>query len=490
ITQMGQHFLTLLQSGIEDPAANIQQLPLLSKAEHHDMVHKFNRGPDVAIADQCIHQLFEWRVAQSSDDVAVEFGDEALTYSQLNRKANQLAVYLRIKGVGRGTLVGLCVARSFELQIAILAVLKAGGAYVPFDPNNPPSRLLYMVEDSAISLMLTNTFENKFSERFDIGAILKDGGCEGIETLNLDEPQVQQQLNQLSSRNSSQNHSDEISSSDAAYIIYTSGTTGNPKGVVQHHQTITNLVHGLAVDERLGKQLKTLQFSPASFDISLQEMATCWLNNSALVYISEHDKQTLVNLPDIILKQGIERLYFPPAVLLWLAETAIERGLSFPLLQEISAAGDSLNITEHLSEFMHQHPNCTLWNSYGPTEMHVVTTALIDDYSVGAQPSIGKFIANTKGYIVNPLRSIQPRGAVGELYLAGAGMAKGYLNRPKLTSQLFFDNALVQSERIYKTGDLVRMLPDGSLAYMGRVDEQVQIRGLRVELGEIESQLA
>ena len=490
IDHLGQHFLTLLQSAIAEPSANIHQLPLLSKTEHHDMVHKLNRGPDVAIDEQCIHQLFEWRVAQSPNDIAVEFGDEQMTYSELNRRANQLAVYLRIKGVGTGTLVGLCVARSFELQIAILAILKAGGAYVPFDPNNPPSRLLYMVEDSSISLMITNIFDNEFTERFNIETILKEGGCEGIETLNLDAPQVQQQLSQLSSRNPLQNHSDEISSSDAAYIIYTSGTTGNPKGVVQHHQTITNLVHGLAANERLGQQLKTLQFSPVSFDISLQEMATCWLNNSALVYISEHDKQSLVNLPDILLKQGIERLYLPPAVLLWLAETAIERGLNFNVLQEVSAAGDSLNITEHLSEFMRQHPKCKLWNSYGPTEMHVVTTALIDDCSVGAQPSIGKFIANTKGYIVNSLRSIQPRGAVGELYLAGAGMAIGYLNRPQLTAQLFFNNALIENERIYKTGDLVRMLPDGSLAYMGRVDEQVQIRGLRVELGEIQSQLA
>ncbi|WP_231102277.1 AMP-binding protein, partial [Pseudoalteromonas luteoviolacea] len=282
-----------------------------------------------------------------------------------------------------------------------------------------------------------------------------------------------------------------VRATNLAYVIYTSGSTGQPKGVCQVHKTISNLIYS-TVDK--SKPLKTLQFTPFTFDVSVQEIFSCFYSGATLVQISELQKSNLNELATLICSQGIQRLYIPPAVFeLMTMEWIKSDDKTLEALTEIICAGDKLEKTHNLIEFLTHNPNCQIHNHYGPTETHVATTSTVKVLT--DRITIGKVIDNCAAFIVDHSGALSPKGSVGELYIGGAGLARGYLNKPELTAERFIDNPFYEEQnpdspmRLYSTGDLVRYLPCGEIEFIGRIDNQVKIRGFRIELGEVENQL-
>jgi amino acid adenylation domain-containing protein len=464
IAKMACHFECLLEALLLAPTENVFKVPMMDEHEAQQLLQYNDTALDHS-ANCCIHELFEAQVLKDANAIAVEFDDRQLSYAQLNAQANQLAHYLiEHQQVKPDTLVGVCTERSIEMVIGILAILKAGGAYVPLDPSLPQSRLKHMLADAGLTTVLTQRhLKTPVDER---QAVFVDdlAFISGYSSSNI---------------TSSKPH-------HLAYVIYTSGSTGLPKGVLQTHQTIANLVQGQSQVDNINRPLRTLQFAATGFDVSVQEIFTAWFTGGPLVIISDQDKRDLPALPALLQRLSIERLFIAPALLYWLTEQQID----LTALKEVISAGDALIITPTVAAFFDAHPQCTLWNHYGPTETHVVTTCLAisneGDKSEGGCP-IGKPIANTQAYVVDQHLMLVPQGVPGELLIGGAGLARGYLAQPELSAEKFIDNPFDQSgSRLYKTGDLVRWVPGGNLIFMGRLDHQVKIRGFRVELNEIE----
>ena len=474
--------LQLLLKGIaEDSTQRIFELPLLSADETNHLIHTVNETNASYSTDLCIHQLFEKQVHKCPNDIAVRFDQHSLSYSELNQHANQLAHYLLEQGVDTDSMIGLCIERSLEMIIGLLAILKSGAAYLPLDSLYPKGRLSHMIRDSGLSLILTD--QKSVSV---IKQIIKTNDTQTIKHINLDD----KLLNSLSDYPLENPVIQGLTSEHLAYVIYTSGSTGQPKGVLQKHATITNLLQAQVQGSGLKNRLITLQFAPISFDVSIQEIATCWYTASPLIIISEQAKQELNRLPKLLQKHAVQRVFLPPAVLNWLTEEMAKTTLQLPELREIIVAGEALVISKYLKSYLTANSNCRLWNHYGPTETHVASIALIDVNQQCLSQPIGKVLTNLTGYILDKHQELVPYGAIGELYIGGRGLAKAYLNQPELTKQKFIANPLKgKDEILYSTGDLVRYLSDGQLAFIGRADEQVQIRGFRIELGEIEQQL-
>ncbi|MBE9169068.1 amino acid adenylation domain-containing protein [Pleurocapsales cyanobacterium LEGE 06147] len=428
----------------------------------------------------CIHQLVENQVAKTPDTVAVIFEDRQLTYRELNQKANQLAHYLIELGVKPEVLVGVCVERSLEMIVALLAILKAGGAYVPLDPNYPQERLAYMLEDSQAKVLLS---QSQFAESFtdhSVKVIYLDKQWEIIEG-GEENPTTGVQLDHL------------------AYVIYTSGSTGKPKGVAMPHLPLMNLLTWQMQNFKLVRA-KTLQFTPISFDVSFQEIFSTLCSGGTLVLIPDSTRRNSEALLSYLSKQAIERLFLPFIALQHLAEVANQT--RSPLyLQEVITAGEQLKITRSIANWFSQLKDCTLYNQYGPSESHVVT-----EYQLSGSPKdwphlppIGQPITNTTIYLLDPnlrrqsdpIKLVDP-GEPGELAIGGVALARGYLNQPELIDSKFISNPFNNEtgSRLYRTGDLARLLPDGNLEYIERIDNQVKIHGVRIELGEIEVNLS
>jgi amino acid adenylation domain-containing protein len=481
IARMGAHFIELVKVLSTNPECAIGEVEFLTVKEKHQFLVEWNDTAAPYPKDKCIHELFEVQVEQNPDAVAVVFEDTQLTYGELNRRANQLAHYLvSERGVKPDTLVGICVERSLEMVIGILGILKAGAAYVPLDPDYPQARLQYMLEDAALSTIIT---QSHLKEKTKIGV---------ARALYLDDAKIQQQIKNKPFTNLNPRELG-LKSSQLAYVIYTSGSTGKPKGVMQHHKTIVNLVFH-QIRSQGNKPLRTLQFASISFDVSIQEIASTLLTSGTLFILSSELKVNLVDLPRIIIKLSIQRLFIPPAVLKWLAED-LKENITFPCLREIFSAGDALAFDKSIQRLMQVNSQCCLRNDYGPTESHVVTRYEVEQIN-NDRVSIGRPIQNSQVYILDGLSHVVPVVVAGELHIGGEGLARGYLNRPELTAEKFIANPFydpsnpVSSERLYKTGDLCRYLPDGNIEFLGRIDHQVKIRGFRIELGEIENALA
>ncbi|NQZ12121.1 MAG: amino acid adenylation domain-containing protein, partial [Algicola sp.] len=469
IERLGRHYVSLLSGIVANSLGRIGELPMLSQDEREYLLHTVNKtGADYA--KDCIHQLFERQAQQNPDNIALVFEHQQLSYQQLNEKANRLAHYLIEQGVAPGTLVGIAVERSMSMVIGILAILKAGGAYVPFDLNYPQSRLDHMVLDSGIRLLLSQKGLSVSFEAEQLTTIWLDDET-SVYAYAATNPDVAQLAK------------------SPAYVIYTSGSTGLPKGVVQSHQTLTNLVSYCAEHNNQNLPKTTLAFTSISFDVSVQELATSWFTGSLLVMISQPDKDNLFALPELLQSKAIERVFMPPSVLQFVAEQLQQQSMVLNHLSEVIVAGDALLVTPAIEHFLAQHPECCLWNHYGPTETHVVTTARIDNRLDISRPPIGKAVANTRLYVLDDNQNLTPYGNVGQLYVSGVGVALEYLNQSELTSERFITSAL-DGSRLYATGDLVRYIENGELDYIGRADQQVKIRGFRIELGEIEHQLA
>lgn len=476
IERMAGHFQILLEGIVAQPQQRIAELPLLTAVEQQQLRVEWNDTPADYPLDQCIHELFEMQVQRTPDAVAVVYGNQQLTYYQLNSRANQLARYLQSVGVKADARVGLCVERSLEMVVGLLGILKAGGAYVPLDPHYPQERLSDMLQDAAVSVLLTQQqwVASLPSHRADI--VCLDSQWQVIRTQSQENPVSQ------------------VSATNLAYVIYTSGSTGQPKGIAMQHDSLVNLIAWQLENAMSNSKAKTLQFAPVSFDVSFQEIFSTWCGGGVLVLISEEIRRDACALLRLLVEAEIERLFLPVVALQQLAQVADRSPCHPKNLREIITAGEQLQLTPTLISFFNKLPNCVLHNHYGPSETHVVTAFTLNGSASDwpAIPPIGRPIANTQLYILGDNLQPVPVGVSGELYISGAGVARGYFNRPDLTQAKFIpDPFSPQSQaRLYKTGDLARYLPDGNAQFLGRSDRQVKIRGFRIEPGEVETVLS
>ena len=517
IARMGNHFLTLLEGVVTNQTGQLQDLPLITQTERHQLLVEWN-DTHTEYPDKCIHQLFEEQVQSTPQNIALQFGDEALTYEQLNHRADQLADYLITLGVKPDALVGLCIERSVEMVVGLLAILKAGGAYVPLDPSYPQERLAYMLSDSQASVLLTQKkFIDYLPKHERVVCLDKERDIKYREELR-DEP-----FRDVTSNISTDVKAESVKPENLAYVIYTSGSTGKPKGVAMSNRSLVNLLIwqiGNQITNGIANQnAKTLQFSPISFDVSFQEIFSTLCAGGTLVLIPDDVRRDAIALLKLLTEQRIERLFLPFVALQQLAEVAASSDYLPVSLREIITAGEQLQMTTALTNFLTRLPNCTLQNQYGPSESHVVTAftlessthARVQKFQIQKSqtsqisqkltlPPIGRPIANTQIYILDSHHQPVPVGVPGELHIGGVSLAREYLNRSDLTIQKFIPNPFFAGSRtgeegnpkpkLYKTGDLARYLPDGNIEFLGRIDNQVKIRGFRIELGEIETAIA
>ena len=470
------HFQTLLEAAAASPDTPLDQLSLLPDAERNLILHEWNQTDSDYPRHLCVHQLFERQVQITPDAAALVFENEKLSYHILNERANQLAHFLRKQNVRPETRVGICLPRSPEMLIALLAVLKAGGAYVPLDPAYPAERLAFMLTDSAAPVLLTTTELQKALPQTVAQVVCLDA----IEMERAQE--------------SAENLDGLAKSENLAYVLYTSGSTGKPKGVAMPHRPLVNLISWQVQQDALSVGSPTLQFTPIHFDVSFQEIFATLCSGGRLALITRELQRDALALLRFMMEEKIERIFLPYVALQNLAQ-AVEFGGALPAhLREIVTAGEALQITPQIRRLMQSLPACRLHNHYGPTETHVVTahtlTGSPEDWPV--LPPIGRPLPNVKVYLLDRNLNPVPLGVSGELYLSGGCLSNGYLNNPALTAERFFDadsSLSAHHSSLYKTGDLARYLPNGDLQFLGRADEQVKIRGHRVEPGEIETAL-
>lgn len=452
----------------DEPVAS---LDILAHGQRRRIVEEWN---DTAVAEgdvAGVHAFFERQAARTPDAIAVEYGDEALTYAELDRRSDALAYHLRDLGVVPDDRIGLFVDRSIDATIGLLAVLKAGGAYVPLDREYPAERLAYMMEQAAPRVILTQSHLLASLPGTDVAVVLLDDERHIVPAGAGREPVA-------------------IEPHHLAYVIYTSGSIGRPKGVSLPHRALVNLMRWHF--STLRPALRTLQIASLSFDASFHEMFAAWGTGGTLVVPPENLRRDITGLLDFLAEQQIGKVIFPVVVLQQLAEVQATSGKLLPCLVEVMATGEQLQITQPVRRFFQRHPWCVLHNHYGPSESHVVTAYTFgpDTDAWATHPPIGKPIDNTQIYLLNERMRPVPRGATGELYIGGANLARGYFGRDELTDERFVPDPFGDPHtRLYRTGDLARYLPDGDIEFLGRSDHQVKIRGFRVELAEVEGAL-
>ncbi|MEV7229556.1 amino acid adenylation domain-containing protein [Polymorphospora sp. NPDC051019] len=462
LTQMADH-----------PERPVAELTLLDERDRARVLRQARTAP----VERDIRARFDSRVGTAPDAVAVSFEGGSLRYAELDRRANQLAHHLRERGVGPDSLVAVCLRRSPDLVVAMVAILRAGGAYVPLDPGYPADRLAYMLRDSAPVLLLTAG---------DTAAVADLPGAPPAIDLHADRSRWAGHPTGAPEPAAGPDH--------LAYVIYTSGSTGQPKGVAQTWRCLDNLVDwqlrfaapGSPAPERV------LQFASISFDVSFQEIWSTLCHGGELVLMDEERGRDLGGLRRFIAERGVRRAFLPAAVLHQMAGLT---GAVAPLAPgcEIVTAGEALRVNDDVRALLVGLGGDYLYNQYGPTETHVVSQfalATVDAASWPALPPIGRPIAGARLYVLDGRLEPVPDGVLGELYIGGTGLARGYLNRSGLTATRFHPDPFAgPGERMYRSGDLVRRRADGTIEFAGRADDQVKVRGFRVEPGEIESAL-
>jgi arthrofactin-type cyclic lipopeptide synthetase B len=466
--------LTTLQGLVtaleQNPHSALNCLPILPEEERRTLLYDFN---DTAVdydLQQTLHGLFEAQVQRTPQAVAVVAGEQALSYTQLNEHANRLAGHLISFGVQVDSRVAICVERSLEMVIGLLAINKAGAAYVPLDPAYPPERLAYMLEDSAPAVVLVHGATRELLG--DVSAAVVDLDQNTWQSLSADNPQIP-----------------SLTPQHSAYVIYTSGSTGQPKGVVNEHAGVVNRLLWMQNAYQLTAADSVLQKTPVSFDVSVWEFFWPLMTGARLVMARPDGHKDPQYLSEVIEREHITTLHFVPSMLdVFLANSDTTRCDS---LRQVMCSGEALP-GSLVRRFKLQCPGSQLHNLYGPTEAAVDVTAWDCSGPIEQVPDntpIGKPIANTRMYILDARQQPVPQGVIGELYIAGVQVARGYLNRPELSAERFLDDPFQPGGRMYRTGDVARYRPDGNIEYLGRNDDQVKIRGLRIELGEIQARL-
>jgi amino acid adenylation domain-containing protein len=474
MSRMAGHLQTLLEGIVADPEQRLSQLPLLTADERYRLLVEWNTTTVAYPDDQCLHGVFEAQVTQTPDAVAVVCGDGSLTYRELNRRANQVAHYLQALDVGPEMLVGLCAERSLVTLVGLLGILKAGAAYVPLDPAYPPERLAFMLEDSRPSVVLTQ-------ER--CVAHLPARGAQ-IVCLDADWSTIAQY--------SEQNPVSRATADNMAYLLYTSGSTGRPKGVLGVHRATLNALAWMWQTYPFAHHEVCCQKTSISFGDSMQELLGPLLHGRQIVLIPDHILKELPHFVQMLAVHRVTRIILVPSLLRALLDTYGDLQARLPHLKLWFAGGEALS-SDLWQRFQQCLPHSRLINLYGASEASDDTTCY-DTSLISHQLScvpIGRPVANTQVYVLDQHMQPVPLGVPGELYVGGAGLTRGYLNSPELTAQSFIPHPFSDAPgaRLYKTGDVVRYRSDGHLEYVGRLDHQVKIRGIRVELGEIETTL-
>ncbi|HEX2080603.1 MAG TPA: non-ribosomal peptide synthase/polyketide synthase [Longimicrobium sp.] len=462
----------VLREMVADESRRVERLALLSGDERAQVLDGWN-GTDAPYPDDaCLHELIERQVERTPDATALVFEGEPLTYAELNRRANRLAHHLGALGVGPDVRVGLCVERSLEMMVGLLAVLKAGGAYVPLDPGYPADRLAYMLADSAPALVLAQA---RLRDR------VEHAGVPVLE-LDADVPAWAHQPATSPGRGA-------LTPDHLAYVIYTSGSTGRPKGVEVPHRGVVNRLAWMPAFHGLDARDVVLQKTPYSFDVSVWELFWPLAAGARLVIARPDGHRDPAYLSELIRRERVTTVHFVPSLLgVFLEHPECARGTA---LRRVVTSGEALP-PELVARFGERLPGVELHNLYGPTEAAVDVTAwkCATDGSETRVP-IGRPVANTRVYLLDPAGEPVPVGVAGELYIGGVQVARGYGRRPDLTADRFVADPFggAPGARLYRTGDLARWRPDGSIEYLGRMDHQVKVRGFRVELGEIEARL-
>jgi len=467
IARMLSHFERLLQGIVDDPEKRLSQLPLLTDAERAQLLVEWNDTETGYGAGRRIHEVFESQVERMPNSIASVSETERLSYVELNRRANQLAHYLRKRGVGPDERVGLCVERSNEMLVGVLGILKAGGVYLPLDPAYPLERLSFMLEDGGAKVLLTQEHLQEGLPGHPHETIFIDKDWETI------------------ARESGDNLESVVTSENLAYVMYTSGSTGKPKAVGITHRSVLRLVKETNYAQ-FGANEVFLQFAPLSFDASTFEIWGSLLNGGRLVLMPP-GLESLTKLGEAIKEHGVTTLWLTASLFQQMVETELE---SLRGVRQLLAGGETLSVP-HVEQAARELKGCLLINGYGPTENTTFTCCYRvkpGERFAGSVP-IGLPVSNTQVYILDDELEPVPVGVVGELYGGGAGLAVGYLNDSALTARRFVPDPLSGrlGARLYRTGDLARYRADGSIEFVGRMDHQVKLRGHRIELGEIET---
>lgn len=470
ITRLLAHYRNLLEAIAANPGLRLSELPLLSATEKRQLLTEWNNTTTPYPAEKCVHELFEEQVERTPEAIAVALGSEALTYRQLNTRANQLAHYLRGLGVGPEVCVGILLKRSCEMVMAWLAVIKAGGVYVPLDSTYPQDRLAYMLRDTQAPVLLTKRD-------------LAPGWLEGpVKAVCLDDEALASSLRE----HAAENPVNRTQGSSSIYVIYTSGSTGAPKGVVVPHRAVNRLVKEtnyvqFAASDVMG------QISNSSFDAATFEVWGALLHGAKLVIVPREVLLSPEDFARAIKEQGITTFFITSSLFNQMSQAVPD---IFATMRYVLVGGEAV-VPRHAAAVLRNGAPEYLLNGYGPTE----TTTFAVTHRIAVVPEgainvpIGRPIANTQAFVLDRDFNPVPVGVIGDLYLGGPGLARGYLNQPDLTAAKFVPHPFgtPTGARLYRTGDRARYRPDGIIEFLGRIDHQVKIRGFRIELGEIES---
>lgn len=478
IERIINHFNNIMKQVIFNIDLKISDINIMNVDEEKQLIEDFNNFQQEFPDNMTIHELFEKQVEANPNDIAVVFEENKISFKELNEKANQLARILRNKGVKPGSIVGVMVERSVEMIIGIIAILKAGGAYLPIDWEYPIARNEYILKNSGTQIILTHKFLiDKIKHLF----YLKP-----FDLVLIDDKNV---YNEDFSNLSNSNNMEEL-----AYIIYTSGTTGSPKGVMIEHRNVVNLVYGLneRIYKNYGYKLKVCMVSPYVFDASVKQIFASLLLGHSLYVVPREKRVNGQSLLKFYKEYNIDISDGTPAHIQLLLESVDELSKNIGVKHFI-IGGENLphKIVERFLNCFN-YGDVKITNVYGPTECCVDTTSFditIEKVKLYNEIPIGNPMPNYRVYILDKARNIQPIGVAGEIYIAGKGVGRGYLKNSELTREKFVPNPFISNERMYKTGDLARWLPNGNIEFLGRVDFQVKIRGFRVELGEIQSEI-
>ncbi|MFE3502641.1 amino acid adenylation domain-containing protein [Kitasatospora sp. NPDC059160] len=479
VRRLAEHYLEVLTAAVADPDRPVADLPTVSAAERA-LLLATGTGEQLAPPPRTVPELFQDQAARTPAAAALLYEGEALGYAELNRRANRLAHALIARGAGPERVVALLLPRSPDMFVGLLAVLKTGAVYLPVDPDYPPERIVHLLGDARPVLALTHA---------DTAPALPNG----VPQLRTDTADTAAELAQRPDRDpEDRDRTAPLHPQQSAYLIYTSGSTGTPKGVLMPAAGLLNLLAWHRAAFPGGPGTRTAQFCAIGFDASVQEILTTLVTGKTLVVPTDAIRRSPEDLAAWIERYEVDELFAPTSVIEALYEAAEEHGRALTPLRTVYQGGEALTTSARTRAFHHPDTGRRLHNVYGPAETHAVTAYSTAPDSTGwpATAPIGGPIANTRVYLLDPGLRLVPYGVVGEVHLAGAGVARGYAGRPDRTAERFLPDPFgPPGSRMYRTGDLAQWLPDGTLAFLGRADHQVKIRGFRVEPGEIEEAL-